>query len=102
MIQVHHDQGASAHRQPIWKHLYFQVLVAITVGGLIGHFFPETGEMRDTPVYDGAALVPGMAFTGPVIIERMGDTIVLPSFAQAKVDGFANVVIDVGPARSGS
>lgn len=32
------------HRQPIWKHLYFQVLVAITVGGLIGHFFPETGE----------------------------------------------------------
>ena len=44
MIQVHHDQGASAHRQPIWKHLYFQVLVAITVGGLIGHFFPETGE----------------------------------------------------------
>lgn len=32
------------HRQPIWKHLYFQVLVAITVGGLIGHFFPDTGE----------------------------------------------------------
>ena len=32
------------HRQPIWKHLYFQVLVAITVGGLLGHFFPETGE----------------------------------------------------------
>ncbi len=44
MIQVHHEQGASVHRQPIWKHLYFQVLVAITVGGLIGHFFPETGE----------------------------------------------------------
>lgn len=44
MIQVHHDQGASVHRQPIWKHLYFQVLVAITVGGLIGHFFPDTGE----------------------------------------------------------
>lgn len=44
MIQVHHDHGASAPRQPIWKHLYFQVLVAITVGGLIGHFFPETGE----------------------------------------------------------
>jgi len=44
LIQVHHDQGASVHRQPIWKHLYFQVLVAITVGGLIGHFFPETGE----------------------------------------------------------
>jgi aerobic C4-dicarboxylate transport protein len=44
LIQVHHEQGASVHRQPIWKHLYFQVLVAITVGGLIGHFFPETGE----------------------------------------------------------
>jgi aerobic C4-dicarboxylate transport protein len=44
LIQVHHEQGAFVHRQPIWKHLYFQVLVAITVGGLIGHFFPETGE----------------------------------------------------------
>jgi len=43
LIQVHHDHDVSVRRQPIWKHLYFQVLVAITVGGLIGHFFPDTG-----------------------------------------------------------
>ena len=65
-------------------------------------FFPELGGPRDTPVYDGALLVPGMAFTGPAVIERMGDTIVLPSFAEAKVDGFANVVITVGMGSSGS
>ncbi len=60
-------------------------------------FFPETGAMVEAAVYDGAALVPGMTFDGPVVIERMGDTIVLPSFAAARVDGFGNVVIDVDP-----
>ena len=59
-------------------------------------FFPEIGATVEAAVYDGAALVPGMAFAGPVVIERMGDTIVLPSFAAARVDGFGNVVIDVG------
>nr|WP_187149113.1 dicarboxylate/amino acid:cation symporter [Phenylobacterium zucineum] len=31
-------------RTPIWNQLYVQVLVAIAVGGAIGHFWPETGE----------------------------------------------------------
>lgn len=30
-------------RQPIYKVLYFQVLVAIVLGVLVGFFFPETG-----------------------------------------------------------
>ncbi|MDU9416695.1 dicarboxylate/amino acid:cation symporter [Pseudomonas sp. zfem005] len=30
-------------RQPLYKSLYFQVLVAIAIGILIGHFFPQTG-----------------------------------------------------------
>jgi hypothetical protein len=37
-----------------------------------------------------------MALAGPGIIERMGDTIVLPSFAAARVDEFGNVLIDLG------
>ncbi|MDU8265846.1 dicarboxylate/amino acid:cation symporter [Pseudomonas syringae] len=31
-------------RQPIYKSLYFQVIVAIVIGILIGHFYPDTGK----------------------------------------------------------
>src|ERR1043166_6166326 len=30
--------------KPIYKSLYFQVIVAILLGVLIGHFSPQTGE----------------------------------------------------------
>ena len=29
-------------RKPLWAHLYFQVLVAIVLGAVIGHLFPST------------------------------------------------------------
>ena len=36
----------------IYHHLYFQVLTAIAVGVLLGHFYPETGvDMK--PLGDG-------------------------------------------------
>ena len=31
-------------RKPIWTHLYFQVLVAIVAGAVIGHVWPAFGE----------------------------------------------------------
>ncbi|MGZ9100639.1 MAG: cation:dicarboxylate symporter family transporter, partial [Brevundimonas sp.] len=31
-----------AKKSPIWTHLYFQVLVAIALGALIGHLYPST------------------------------------------------------------
>ncbi|WP_309629484.1 dicarboxylate/amino acid:cation symporter [Brevundimonas sp.] len=31
-------------KKPIWTHLYFQVLVAIGLGALIGHVWPSFGE----------------------------------------------------------
>lgn len=31
-------------KRPLWTQLYVQVLVAITLGALIGHFWPQTGE----------------------------------------------------------
>lgn len=31
-------------KTPIWTHLYFQVLVAIALGALIGHVWPSFGE----------------------------------------------------------
>ena len=44
---MHIDTSAqpSAHAsRPFYRHLYFQVLVAIVAGALIGHLYPQTGE----------------------------------------------------------
>src|SRR6185312_16831852 len=35
--------GAPAKKKPIWKHLYVQVLIAIVIGALLGHFYPSYG-----------------------------------------------------------
>ena len=38
-----------------------------------------------------------MEIAGPAVIDRMGDSIVLPSFAEAVIDGFGNVVVTLRP-----
>ena len=38
------DVSTAPVRRPFYRSLYFQVLFAIAAGGLIGHFWPETGE----------------------------------------------------------
>ena len=53
----------------------------------------ELGSRVSASIYDGDRLAPGMRLAGPAVIERMGDTILLPSFATAAVDGFGNVVL---------
>jgi aerobic C4-dicarboxylate transport protein len=41
-----------SRRKPLWRVLYFQVLVAIALGVLLGHFYPATAvEMK--PLGDG-------------------------------------------------
>tara|TARA_R110002167_G_scaffold17426_17_gene66564 strand:+ start:12936 stop:14276 length:1341 start_codon:yes stop_codon:yes gene_type:complete len=35
---------AVVKQRPFYRHLYFQVLLAIGLGAAIGYFFPETGE----------------------------------------------------------
>jgi aerobic C4-dicarboxylate transport protein len=47
-----HQDGTPGHRGPWYSHLYVQVLGAILLGGLIGHFFPEFGESLK-PLGDG-------------------------------------------------
>ncbi|MCE7765838.1 C4-dicarboxylate transporter DctA [Pseudomonas putida] len=39
-------------RQPLYKSLYVQVIIAITIGILLGHFYPETGVALK-PLGDG-------------------------------------------------
>jgi len=38
------SETAAVARRPFYRHLYFQVLVAIVLGGAIGHFWPNVGE----------------------------------------------------------
>jgi aerobic C4-dicarboxylate transport protein len=41
-----------ASRKPLYTSLYLQVIVAIVIGVLLGHFFPQTGEAMK-PLGDG-------------------------------------------------
>ncbi len=38
------DTDTPAHKKPIYAKLYFQVLFAIALGALLGHFYPLYGE----------------------------------------------------------
>jgi aerobic C4-dicarboxylate transport protein len=44
--------AAAKKKKPLYKSLYFQVIVAIILGVLLGHFFPETGAAMK-PLGDG-------------------------------------------------
>jgi len=44
------DQDKTA--KPLYKSLYFQVITAIVIGVLLGHFYPQTGEAMK-PLGDG-------------------------------------------------
>jgi len=41
-----------AARRPLYQSLYLQVIVAIVIGILLGHFYPETGTGMN-PLGDG-------------------------------------------------
>ena len=56
-MQIATTQGAGAPAPPAraarwYRHLYVQVLVAIALGALVGHFWPETGAALK-PLGDG-------------------------------------------------
>ena len=43
-IQPAAPARASERSRPFFQHLYFQVLLAIVLGGAIGHYYPEIGQ----------------------------------------------------------
>lgn len=55
--------------------------------------FPAAGRFLRTPIYDGARLAPGDVLEGPAIVERMGDTVVIPPPMRGVVDRFGNLEI---------
>jgi aerobic C4-dicarboxylate transport protein len=44
LIQIAHGGAAPGPRRPFYRSLYFQVILAILLGGTIGHFWPAFGE----------------------------------------------------------
>ena len=48
MLELREKKG----KQPLYKSLYFQVITAIILGVLLGHFYPETGTAMK-PLGDG-------------------------------------------------
>jgi aerobic C4-dicarboxylate transport protein len=52
LIQVAQGEAAPAARRPFYRSLYVQVLTAIVLGGVIGHFWPVFGESLK-PLGDG-------------------------------------------------
>jgi len=46
------DTSAAAARRPFYQSLYLQVITAIVIGVLLGHFWPETGAAMK-PLGDG-------------------------------------------------
>lgn len=55
--------------------------------------FQGEAEFIETNIYKREELVPGCTFTGPVILEQMDSTIVVPPDWIAKTDGFYNLVL---------
>jgi N-methylhydantoinase A/oxoprolinase/acetone carboxylase beta subunit len=57
--------------------------------------FSEAGTVEECEIVDGSRLGPADVCTGPCVIERLGDTVVVPSFARATVDGFGDLAVDI-------
>jgi aerobic C4-dicarboxylate transport protein len=70
-------QSKPGHK-PLYAHLYFQVLVAIALGVILGHFFPALGTTMK-PLGDGfikliKMMIAPIIFTTVVVgIAKMGD-----------------------------
>ncbi|MDQ8697159.1 dicarboxylate/amino acid:cation symporter [Hyphomicrobium sp. LHD-15] len=66
-MQVQTAEGvpSAPERKPFYAHLYVQVLTAIAVGVLLGHFYPELGQQMK-PLGDGFIKLIKMVI-GPII-----------------------------------
>ena len=54
------------------------------------------GEWTDTPVFERSALLPGMTFRGPAIVEQGDATTVIEPAMTVRVDGLRNLIGEVG------
>jgi len=62
-------------------------------------YWADLGRAVETPVYDGIALRPGNAVTGPSVVETPDTTVVVPPGQRLSVDRFGNFEIELGEGR---
>jgi N-methylhydantoinase A len=55
-----------------------------------------TEGVHESDVYTGELLEPGMRFQGPAIVESKGSTIVIHPGNEVSIDGYGNVIIELG------
>ncbi|TFF27210.1 hydantoinase/oxoprolinase family protein [Jiella endophytica] len=58
-------------------------------------WFPEVGGFIDSAIYARTALRPGMAFSGPAIVEQMDTTTLVPPGVSVTVDGLENLILEL-------
>jgi N-methylhydantoinase A len=58
-------------------------------------FFAEAGRFVPTPVYQRATLPVGFAVAGPLVIEQMDSTVIVPPDVKGVVDDWGNVVLEL-------
>ena len=57
-------------------------------------YFRELGGFAPTPVYRREALAPGNVVPGPAVIEAVDTTVLLHPGQSARVDGWANLLLE--------
>ena len=58
-------------------------------------FFPEVGRFVATPVYQRGTLPVGFGVAGPLVIEQMDSTVIVPPDVKGVVDAWGNVVLEL-------
>jgi N-methylhydantoinase A len=58
-------------------------------------YFQEYGEWKEVPVYDRNKMFTGHQISGPAVIEERITTIVVHPGWNARIDEFANVVMEM-------
>ena len=61
-------------------------------------YSPEHGRYLETPVYERYKLAPGMAFSGPAIVEERESTLIVSARGRARVDEYLNVIVEFAGA----
>ena len=89
------ERGTSMTRKPLYKSLYAQVLLAIAIGILLGHFYPQTGVALK-PLGDGFVKLIKMAIA-PIIFCTVVSGIagMRDMKAVGKVGGYALMYFEV-------
>jgi N-methylhydantoinase A len=66
---------------------------AARAGGTRDVYFPSAKGFVATDIYEGSALHPGQTIDGPAIVQRFGDTVVVPPESSIDVDRYGGLTL---------